>query len=105
MSNIAIDGKIIPLDEDGFLTDPQDWNEEVARRIAQCDGIDEMNETHWKIVHVIRSHWEEKGMAPKVRDICQKSGVKLREIYQLFPLGPARGACRVAGLNKPEGCV
>lgn len=105
MANLEIDGKVLVFDGDGFLTTPGFWNEHVARIIAAEDGIEEMNEKHWAIVNVIRKNWEEKEMAPMVRTICKETGVKLREIYELFPLGPARGACRVAGLPKPDGCV
>ncbi len=87
------------------MTQPEIWDEEVARLIAKYDGIHEMTDKHWAIVHIIRSNYEEKGMAPMIRHICKETGLKLREIYQLFPLGPARGACRVAGLPKPDGCV
>ena len=105
MATLEIEGRIFDVDGDGFLSDPYIWNEEVAALIARYDGIEEMNEKHWAIVNIIRKNWEEKGMAPMVRTICQESGIRLREIYELFPLGPARGACRVAGLPKPDGCV
>ena len=105
MATIEIEGRIFDVDGDGFLTNPSIWNEEVASLIARFDGIEELNEKHWAIVNIIRKNWEEKGMAPMVRTICQETGIRLREIYELFPLGPARGACRVAGLPKPDGCV
>jgi len=105
MTNPEIDEKSLKFDGDGFLTTPEAWNDDVARMIAKMDGIEEMNDKHWAIVRIIRSNFEEKGMAPMVRTICKETGVKLREIYDLFPLGPARGACRVAGLPKPDGCV
>ena len=105
MAILEIDGRTFDVDGDGFLSDPYIWDEDVAGLIAKSDGIDIMNEKHWAIVNIIRKNWEEKGMAPMVRTICQESGLRLREIYELFPLGPARGACRVAGLPKPDGCV
>lgn len=105
MATLEIEGRVFEVDGDGFLSDPYIWNDEVAALIAKYDGIEEMNDKHWAIVRVIRENWEEKGMAPMVRTICKNTGVKLREIYELFPLGPARGACRVAGLPKPDGCV
>jgi len=105
MAILEIEGRTFEVDGDGFLSDPNIWNDEVASLIAKYDGIEEMNEKHWAIVRIIRQNWEEKGMAPMVRTICKDAGVKLREIYELFPLGPARGACRVAGLPKPDGCV
>jgi tRNA 2-thiouridine synthesizing protein E len=105
MATLEIDGKVFEVDGDGFLTRPELWNEEVAKLFAKSDGIQEMNEKHWALVRLIRRNWEEKGMAPMVRVLCQETGLKLREIYELFPQGPARGACRVAGLPKPDGCV
>lgn len=105
MAKLEIDGRVFDVDGDGFLNEPEIWDDEVARLIAKSDGIEEMNEKHWAVIKVIRRIYEEKGMAPMVRVLCKESGVKLREVYELFPLGPARGACRVAGLPKPDGCV
>jgi dissimilatory sulfite reductase related protein len=105
MAIIEIEGKSFEVDGDGFLSTPDIWNEEVATLFAKSDGIDKMTENHWVVVKYIRNHFEEHGNAPMVRSICQDTGIKLREIYELFPLGPARGACRVAGLPKPDGCV
>jgi len=105
MPTLEIEDKIFEVDGDGFLANPEIWNKEVARLIAKSDGIEDMNDKHWSIVNIIRRNYEEKGMAPMIRTICKETGLRLREIYQLFPLGPARGACRVAGLPKPDGCV
>ena len=105
MATLEYEGKTLEFDGDGFLTDPTLWNEEVAELIAKEDDIAEMNQKHVAIVKIIRRNWEEKGMAPMVRTICQEADIRLREIYELFPLGPARGACRVAGLPKPDGFV
>jgi len=105
MTKIEIEGSTFEVDGDGFLVKPEIWNEGVAELFAKYDGIDFMTEKHWAIVKFIRKNFEEKGNAPMVRSICQETGIKLREIYELFPLGPARGACRVAGLPKPDGCV
>jgi tRNA 2-thiouridine synthesizing protein E len=102
---MEIDGHHFEVDGDGFLTNPQIWNDDVAQLFARYDGIESLNDKHWAIVRIIRRNFEDKGMAPMIRTICQETGVKLREIYELFPLGPARGACRVAGLPKPDGCV
>lgn len=105
MPTLEIDNHVFEVDGDGFLAQPEIWNKEVAELIARYDGITEMSEKHWAIVNIIRSNFEEKGMAPMIRTICKETGLRLREIYELFPLGPARGACRVAGLPKPDGCV
>jgi tRNA 2-thiouridine synthesizing protein E len=94
----------LQFDGDGFLSNPNTWNDEVAIAIAQKDGIT-MTDRHWAVVRVIRRNFEEKGYAPMIRTVCKETGLKLKEIYELFPLGPARGACRVAGLPKPDGCV
>jgi tRNA 2-thiouridine synthesizing protein E len=94
----------LQFDGDGFLTNPEVWNEAVAAAIATEDGI-EMTEQHWAVVKLIRQNYEEKGNAPMIRTLCKETGLKLKDIYELFPLGPARGACRIAGLPKPDGCV
>ena len=105
MATLEIEERVFEVDGDGFLSEPDIWNEEVARLIAKYDGIGEMTEKHWAVIRIIRNNYEEKGKAPMIRTICQETGLRLREIYELFPLGPARGACRVAGLPKPDGCV
>lgn len=100
-----IDGKDIQFDQEGFMIDPTLWNEDVASAIAREEGIDICTEQHWSVVNFIRDHWKEHDLAPTVRMICKECGVSVREIYRLFTSGPARGACRVAGLPKPDGCV
>ncbi|MDD4209973.1 MAG: TusE/DsrC/DsvC family sulfur relay protein [Bacteroidales bacterium] len=95
----------IEFDGDGFLVNPGIWNVDIAVEIAKEDGIQNLTEQHWSVIHVIRNNYLEKGMAPMIRVICKETNLKLREIYELFPLGPARGACRIAGLPKPDGCV
>ena len=102
---IEFKGKLIEMDGDGFMLEPQFWNDELATIIAKEDGIHDLTENHWAIIKIIRRSFEETGMAPMIRSICKETGLKLKEIYELFPLGPARGACRVAGLPKPDGCV
>lgn len=105
MPTIKIDETELEVDGNGFLTKPEIWDEEIANLIAKYDGITELTDKHWAVINVIRNNYEEKGMAPMIRQICKATGLKLKEIYELFPLGPARGACRVAGLPKPDGCV
>lgn len=103
--DIIVNNQKIEMDGDGFMLQPELWNDEVAKVIAQADDINDLTEDHWKVIRIIRQNYEEKGLAPMVRVICKETGLKLKQIYELFPLGPARGACRVAGLPKPEGCV
>ena len=82
MANIDFNGKTYELDGDGFMLKPEEWTEDLAAEIAKADGINELNENHWKIIRCIRENYEEKGIAPMVRVICKTSG-----------------------LPKPEGCV
>ena len=102
---MKIGDKDINLDNDGFMLDPQSWDDAIARTIANDEGIEEMSEEHWAIVNFIRDYWKKNDMAPPVRLICEELGVGVRQIYKLFTSGPARGACRIAGLPKPDGCV
>jgi TusE/DsrC/DsvC family sulfur relay protein len=102
---MEVDGKTIEFDEYGFMLDPDLWDERVAHAIAREEGIDEMTEKHWAVVNFIRNYWKKEDIAPSVRMLCKRAGVSVREIYKLFTAGPARGACRVAGLPKPHGCV
>ncbi|MBC8489655.1 MAG: TusE/DsrC/DsvC family sulfur relay protein [Bacteroidetes bacterium] len=105
MTQLEIEGKVFNVDGDGFLVNPQLWNEEIAALFAKHDGTGQLNEKHWAIINFIRNHWLENDMAPMVRKICQNTGLRLKEIYTLFPMGPAKGACKIAGLPKPDGCV
>jgi tRNA 2-thiouridine synthesizing protein E len=103
--DIEVSSKKIEFDPDGFMLQPELWDDEVAQAIAREDGIEEMEEKHWAIVRFIREYWEEHDLAPAVRLLCKEGGVTVRQVYKLFTLGPARGACRIAGLPKPDGCV
>jgi tRNA 2-thiouridine synthesizing protein E len=102
---MEVGGKEVNFDNDGFMVDPQLWDGEVANAIASEEGIDEMTDEHWAIVNFLRDYWKENDLAPPVRMICQELNMGVRQIYKLFTSGPARGACRVAGLPKPDGCV
>ncbi len=95
----------IQVDEDGFMEDPSLWTEAVAKALATTEGVDELTEEHWKIVHYLRDYYLEFDIAPMIRKLCKETGFPLKKIYELFPSGPAKGACKVAGLAKPTGCV
>lgn len=105
MPNIEVNGQTVELDEDGFLVKLDEWNEDVAKFLAKEEGIDELTEDHWKIINYLKGYFAEYGIAPMVRKMTKESGYSLKEIYDLFPSGPAKGACKVAGLPKPTGCV
>ena len=105
MAEIEIGGRKFAVDGEGFLQQPELWDDEVARLFATTEGIAEMNEQQWALVRFIRTYWLEHQTAPMIRTLCQATSVNLRTIFKLFPSGPAKGACKVAGLPKPEGCV
>jgi len=95
----------LEVDDDGFLQDPTLWNEKVALALAGADGVAELTAAHWKVINYIRAYYQQFAIAPMIRKIVKETGCSLREIYELFPSGPAKGACKVAGLPKPTGCV
>jgi tRNA 2-thiouridine synthesizing protein E len=105
MPNIEVNGQTVELDEDGFLVVLDQWTEDVARYLAKEEGVEELGEDHWKIINYLKGYFAEYGIAPMVRKMTKESGYSLKEIYDLFPSGPAKGACKVAGLPKPTGCV
>ncbi len=106
MGMAILAGKEMEVDEDGFIQDPDLWDEGVAKDLAKKEeGIEEMTEEHWKLVHYLRNYYLQFKIAPMVRKLCKETGFDLKKVYALFPSGPAKGACKVAGLPKPTGCV
>ena len=105
MAAITLAGKQFEVDEDGFIQDPAQWDEAIAKALAAQEGIKELTEEHWKIIRFLRSYYLQFGIAPMIRKLCKETGFDLKKIYQLFPSGPAKGACKLAGLPKPAGCV
>ncbi|RJO66762.1 MAG: TusE/DsrC/DsvC family sulfur relay protein [Myxococcales bacterium] len=99
------DGVKFEVDEDGFIVNPDDWNEAVAKALASTEDISTLNEDHWKIMNYLRDYYKKFGVAPMIRKLCKETGYPLKQIYELFPSGPAKGACKLAGLPKPTGCV
>jgi tRNA 2-thiouridine synthesizing protein E len=95
----------IDRDPEGFLRDPQQWTPELASDIARENGIDELSDRHWQVVSFMRSIYLETGSAPTIRSLGKTSGVPIKELYQLFPKGPAKLAAKVAGIPKPRGCI
>jgi TusE/DsrC/DsvC family sulfur relay protein len=106
MATIEAEGRTVEVNEEGFLTRPEEWDRVVAEILAKKEeSIDQLTPEHWAVIDYIRSNFLETGFAPMVRKICQKTGLSLKRIYELFPSGPAKGACKLAGLPKPDGCV
>lgn len=109
--SIEIDDRLLETDEEGYLQNLSDWSVEVATRIAAKDGI-ELNENHWEVINFLREYYHEYKIAPAIRILTKAMAKKLgrekgntRYLYKLFPEGPAKQACRYAGLPKPTGCV
>jgi tRNA 2-thiouridine synthesizing protein E len=95
----------ITRDPEGFLQDPHQWTPELASEIARENGIDELSDRHWQVVNFMRSTYLETASAPTVRSLGKTSGVPIKELYQLFPKGPAKLATKIAGIPKPRGCI
>jgi tRNA 2-thiouridine synthesizing protein E len=105
MALVQLGGKSLEIDEDGFIQDPSAWDDKVAADLARMEGVQSLSEEHWKVVNYLRNYYLQFGIAPMIRKLCKETGFKLTKIYELFPNGPAKGACKVAGLPKPTGCV
>jgi TusE/DsrC/DsvC family sulfur relay protein len=95
----------VDVDAEGFLTDPQQWNERLAEQIARDNGIAELSERHWLVVNFMRERYLSTGTAPSIRSLGKESGVPIKELYQLFPKGPAKLAAKIGGIPKPRGCI
>lgn len=105
MPIIEHNGKEFPVDDEGFLTDPSLWCQEWVDYIRELEEIDELTEDHYDLMKILREYHEENGRPPKVKEMTKHTGFKLKFIYELYPSGPGKGACKMAGLPKPEGCV
>ncbi len=105
METREIAGKTLAFDADGNLANLADWNEEIAQALATEEGIESLTDRHWLVLNYMRSEFQEKGDAPSIRKLTKESGVDTKELYQLFPKGPAKKAARIAGLPKPKGCI
>ena len=105
MAKAALGGVEIEIDEDGFIQEPDKWSRDVAEDLAKTENASPMGEEHWKLVNYLRDYFIKFGIAPPIRMVVKQTGIDLKKIYLLFPGGPAKGACKVAGLPKPTGCV
>lgn len=104
MATKNIAGIEVQVNEEGFLTNPAEWSKEIAVELAKEEGI-ELTEAHWKVIDFCRASAETSGAAPTLRSITNGSGVSTKELFGLFPKGPAKKVARISGLGKPEGCV
>jgi tRNA 2-thiouridine synthesizing protein E len=105
MASKEIAGKVVEVNEEGFLVNPADWTKEIAAELAKEEGILELTEAHWKVIDFSRQSAVKSGAAPTLRGITSGSGVNTKELFTLFPKGPAKKVAKISGLGKPEGCV
>jgi dissimilatory sulfite reductase related protein len=105
MSMITLGATEVELNDEGFFVRPEEWTEDMAPELARREGIDELTDRHWAVLRFVRKEFFEKGTGPTVRVLGKTSGVTVKELYQLFPKGPAKVAARIAGIPKPRGCI
>ncbi|MCK5286978.1 MAG: TusE/DsrC/DsvC family sulfur relay protein [Thermodesulfovibrionia bacterium] len=111
MPTLEFEGKSYEVDEEGYLQDWQIWNEGLANEMAKQDGLD-LTEAHWDVIRFLRTYFEKYQIAPMIKILTKEIGKKMgpekgntKYLYELYPAGPAKQACRYAGLPKPTGCV
>ena len=105
MTTIEIAGRALERDLEGFLVDAGEWTPQIAEELARESGIDELTPRHWQVVEFMRARYLETGTAPSIRALGKESGVPVKELYELFPRGPAKLAAKIGGIPKPRGCI
>jgi len=105
MPTVEYGGDTFTVDEDGFIDSYESWSENWIQHVKGVEGIDELTEEHHLVIKTLQEYYEKNGIAPMVRVLSKVTGFKLKHIYELFPSGPGKGACKMAGLPKPTGCV
>ena len=105
MATVEFQGKTFEVDEDGFLQSFDEWSPEWVDYVKDSEGISELTDEHKKVIDFLQDYYRKNGIAPMVRILSKVTGFKLKKIYELFPSGPGKGACKMAGLPKPTGCV
>lgn len=105
MATREIASATVQVDAEGFMTNPNEWSREIAIEIAHEEGIPDLSSEHWKIIDFCRTAGQASGKAPTLRQITNGAGVTTKELFSLFPKGPAKKVARISGLGKPEGCV
>jgi tRNA 2-thiouridine synthesizing protein E len=105
MSTLTIAATDVELDDEGFFVHPEQWTGEMAPELARREGIDTLTDGHWQVIRCMRSEYLTKGTGPTVRLLGKTSGVSVKELYLLFPKGPAKVAAKIAGIPKPRGCI
>ena len=100
----TITGRQIHVDAEGFLTEYDEWDDDLAKELAAQIGID-LTEAHWRALRFLRADYREKGETPTIRRVSTVGGIPTRDLFALFPKKPAKKMAYVAGLPKPHGCV
>jgi tRNA 2-thiouridine synthesizing protein E len=101
----TIGGKTVQVNDEGFMTNPNEWTRDMAVELAKEEGIAELTPVHWKIIDFCRQSAATSGKAPTLRQITTGSGATTKDLFTLFPKGPAKKVAKISGLGKPEGCV
>jgi tRNA 2-thiouridine synthesizing protein E len=105
MPTKTVAGTTVEVNDEGFFVHPEQWNESMIPELARDEGIDAVTDRHLQVVKFVRHEFETNGTGPTVRVLGKTSGVEVKELYQLFPKGPAKVAARIAGIPKPRGCI
>jgi tRNA 2-thiouridine synthesizing protein E len=105
MPTATLDGVAVAVNDEGFFENPDAWTEAMAPELARAEGIGELTDKHWQVIRFMRAEYFAKGTGPTVRVLGKTSGVGVKELYQLFPKGPAKTAAKIAGIPKPRGCI
>lgn len=105
MTSKVIANKSVEVNDEGFMLNPNEWTKEIAVEIAQDEGLPELTADHWKVIDYCRKDGIASGKSPTLRKITTNAGVSTKEMFALFPKGPAKKVARISGLGKPEGCV
>ena len=98
-------GQTVQVNDEGFMTVPKEWTKDIAVEIAKEEGIADLTPAHWKVIDFCRQSAASSGAAPTLRAITTGSGITTKEMFTLFPKGPAKKVAKISGLGKPEGCV
>ncbi len=104
MPTTTIDGHVIHVDDEGFMTEYSEWSEDLAKALAAQIGID-MSDGHWKAVRFLRTDFADQGETPTIRRVSTAGGIPTKDLFKLFPQKPAKKMAYIAGLPKPHGCV
>jgi TusE/DsrC/DsvC family sulfur relay protein len=105
MTTTTVGGREVHVDDEGFMTDPAEWTEELAPMLAKQVGIDEMTPDHWVVIRFLRDDFAAQGETPTLRRISTVAGVPTKRLFELFPKKPGKKMAFVAGLPKPQGCI